>query len=166
MKIKFSLHALVTAIASLMAIAAFAGTDTILPDSDLGRLQGRWTARAGARREVRVILQIDGRKVDASINTPQGIRFRLRGELKLDESTSPRSLDWVKFSGADQQEFPDVLGIYKINRETFTICNGGLNGPRPKEFKSGEGLLSEVIVFERERIASVAKEKRTPQATR
>ncbi len=166
MNTKSSLLAFVSAIASLMSIAAFAGTETISPDSDLGRLQGRWTARAGARGEVRVVLQIDGHKVDASINTPQGIRFRLRGELKLDESTSPRSLDWVKFSGADQQEFPDVLGIYRINRETFTICNGALNGPRPKEFKSGEGLLSEVIAFERERIASAAKEKRIPQAAR
>jgi uncharacterized protein (TIGR03067 family) len=166
MKTKSLLLAFVSAIASLMSNVAFAGRETISPDSDLGRLQGRWTARAGARGDVRVVLQIDGRKVDASINTPQGIRFRLRGTLKLDESTTPRSLDWLKFSGADQQEFPDILGIYKINRETFTICNGGLNGPRPKEFKSGEGVLSEVIVFERERIASAAKEKRTPQAAR
>jgi uncharacterized protein (TIGR03067 family) len=166
MKTKPSLLALLSAIASLVSLAAVAGTETISPDSDLGRLQGRWTARAGARGEVRVVLQIDGHKVDTSINTPQGIRFRLRGELKLDESTSPRSLDWINFSGADQQEFPNVLGIYKINRETFTICNGGLNGPRPKEFKSGEGVLAEVIVFERERIASATKEKRTPQAVR
>jgi uncharacterized protein (TIGR03067 family) len=160
MKTKSSLFAFLAAIASLFSFASFAGTETISPNSDLGRLQGRWIARAGARGEVRVVLQIDGHKVDASIDTPQGIRFRLRGELKLDESTSPRSLDWVKFSGADQQEFPDVLGIYKIQRETFTIRNGGLSGPRPKEFKSGEGVLSEVIVFERERIASAAKDKR------
>jgi uncharacterized protein (TIGR03067 family) len=161
MKTKSSLLAFITAIASLISFAAFAGTETISPNSDLGRLQGRWNARADARGEVRVVLQIDGHKVDASINTPQGIRFRLRGELKVDESTSPRSLDWVKFSGADQQEFPDVLGIYKIHRDTFTIRNGELSGPRPKEFKSGEGVLCEVIVFERERIASAAKDKRT-----
>ncbi len=166
MNTKSSLLALATTIVGLAWFSAWAGTETVPPDSDLSRLQGRWTARAGARREVRVLLQIQGKKVDASISTPQGIRFQLRGELKLDESTTPRNLDWIKFSGADQQEFPDVPAIYKISRDTFTICNGGLNGPRPKEFKSGEGVLSEVIVFERERIASSAKEKRSAPTAR
>ena len=95
--------------------------------------------------------EIQGTQVDASIRTPQGIRFQVRGEVKLDETTSPRSLDWIKFSGADQQEFPDIPAIYKIDRDTFTVCNGGLGGRRPKEFTSGDGILAEVVVFERER---------------
>jgi uncharacterized protein (TIGR03067 family) len=136
--------------ASLALTTAIAGAEAIAPDSDLGRLQGRWTARAGAKHEVRVVLAVQGRRVDASIATPQGIRFQVHGEVKVDETTSPRQLDWVKFTGADQQDFPGIPGIYKLDRDTFTVCNGGLNGTRPTEFKAGDGLLAEVVVFKRE----------------
>jgi uncharacterized protein (TIGR03067 family) len=138
-------------------ISALAGTEAIPADTDLGRLQGRWTARAGARREVRVVLIIQSRRVDATIITPQGVRFQVQGEVRLDETTSPRSLDWVNFSGADQQEFPQIPAIYKLDRDTFTLCNGGMNGTRPKEFKPGDGALADVVVFERERSSSDAK---------
>jgi uncharacterized protein (TIGR03067 family) len=138
-------------------VTSFAGAEAISPDSDLGRLQGRWTARAGAKKEVRVVLAVQGRRVDAWVATPQGIRFVFHGEIQIDETTSPRRLDWVKFTGADQQEFPQIPGIYKVDRDTFTVCNGGLNGSRPTEFKSGEGLLAEVVVFKRE-VPSVASQ--------
>ena len=138
-------------------ISALAGTEAIPADTDLGRLQGRWTARAGARREVRVVLIIQSRRVDATIITPQGARFQVQGEVRIDETTSPRSLDWVNFTGADQQEFPQIPAIYKLDRDTFTLCNGGMNGTRPKEFKQGDGALADVVVFERDRSPSVAK---------
>ena len=77
--------------------------------------------------------------------------------MRLDETTSPRSLDWVNFSGADQQEFPQIPAIYKLDRDTFTLCNGGMNGTRPKEFKPGDGALADIVVFERERPPAVAK---------
>jgi uncharacterized protein (TIGR03067 family) len=138
-------------------ISALAGTEAVPADTDLGRLQGRWTARAGARREVKVFLTIQGRRVDATIKTPQGISFEVQGEVRLDETTSPRSLDWVNFSGADQQEFPQIPAIYKLDRDTFTLCNGGMNGTRPKEFKPGDGALADLVVFERERLSSDSK---------
>ncbi len=142
---------------TLSWISARAGSEAISPNTDLTRLQGRWTARAGARREVRVILSIQGRRVDATFKTPQGVSFEVQGEVRLDETTSPRSLDWVNFSGADQQEFPQIPAIYKLDGDIFTLCNGGMNGTRPKEFKPGEGALADVVVFERERPSSAAK---------
>ncbi len=157
MKAKIALPAFTVGIASVAWLSALAGPETTKSDTDLGRLQGRWIARAGAKREVRVVLQIQGKQVDASIRTPQGIRFQVRGELKIDETTSPRSLDWIKFSGADQQEFPDIPAIYKIDRDKFTVCNGGLGGRRPKEFAPGDGILAEVVVFEREQTAVAKK---------
>jgi uncharacterized protein (TIGR03067 family) len=144
-------------IATLGWISAFAGNEAIPADTDLGRLQGRWTARAGAHREFRVVLAIQGRRANATIKTPQGISFEVQGQVRLDETTSPRSLDWVNFSGADQQEFPQIPAIYKLDRDTFTLCNGGMNGTRPKEFKPGDGALADVVVFERERSSSDAK---------
>ncbi len=123
--------------------------EAFTPDSDLGRLQGRWTARAGAKREVRVIMSVVGRQVNVSIATPQGIRFKVRGEVQVDESTSPRQLDWIKFTGADQQVFPRIPAIYRLDRDTFIVCNGGLNGTRPTEFKPGDGMLADVVEFKR-----------------
>jgi uncharacterized protein (TIGR03067 family) len=156
MKKKSILLALVS-ITAFGWISALADTEAIPADTDLGRLQGRWTARAGARREVRVVLIIQSRRVDATIITPQGVRFQVQGEMRLDEKTSPRSLDWVNFTGADQQEFPQIPAIYKLDRDTFTLCNGGMNGTRPKEFKPGDGALADVVVFERDRSPSVAQ---------
>jgi uncharacterized protein (TIGR03067 family) len=138
---------LVAAAASL-PLCVMAGTDPS-DRGDLSRLQGRWAAQAGARRAIRVTLEIQGRRVEASFTTPQGVRFTFRGELRLDETSSPRQLDWVNFTGADQQDFAPIPAIYKIDRDMFTVCNGGLNGPRPKEFKAGEGALAEVVVFRR-----------------
>jgi uncharacterized protein (TIGR03067 family) len=138
--------------------------EAIAAASDLGRLQGCWTGRAGARKEIRVILTVRGRQVDVAISTPQGIRVQAQGLVKFDEATSPRQVDWINFTSADQQEFPLIPGIYKLDGNTFTVCNGGMNGSRPKEFKPGDGVLSEVVVFERERVATADKPK--PAATR
>jgi uncharacterized protein (TIGR03067 family) len=141
------------------SVLAHAGTETISPDSDLGRIQGKWTAKAGARRELRVALDIQGRRVEAVVTTKQGINLRAQGEVKIDESTSPRTVDWIKFNGPDQQELPAILGIYKFDRETFVVCTGGFNGDRPSEFKPGEGVLTEVVTFRRPPAPSGEKSK-------
>jgi uncharacterized protein (TIGR03067 family) len=144
-------------------ITTLAGSpEAIAAASDLGRLQGCWTGRAGARKEIRVILTVRGRQVDVAISTPQGIRAKAQGVVKFDETTSPRQVDWINFTSADQQEFPQIPGIYKLDGDTFTVCNGGMNGSRPKEFKPGDGVLSEVVVFQRERVASADKAKPAP----
>jgi uncharacterized protein (TIGR03067 family) len=161
MKAKMSI--LSVTIGALSLITAMGATDGP-GKSDLNRLQGKWTARAGARREVRVSLEIKGKQATASIKTPHGVRLLLEGEVKLDETTTPRRVDWIKFTGADQQEFPPILGIYSITGDRFTVCNGGLNWSRPSEFKAGEGILSEVVVFEREPKVAVNTGKSTPKA--
>jgi uncharacterized protein (TIGR03067 family) len=112
-----------------------------------------------------VVLEIKGSKATATIKTPHGARLLLTGEVKLDESTSPRRVDWSKFTGADQQDFPPLLGIYTLKGDRFTVCNGGLNRARPSEFKPGDGILAEVVVFEREQPAAVAKSQPTAKSS-
>jgi uncharacterized protein (TIGR03067 family) len=133
----------------LAGLHAQAAEKAGLPAGDLGRLQGRWKAMAGPRKEIRVVLEIKGRDVSVDIKTPKGLDFQAQGELNLDESTSPRRLDWRKFSGPDQQPLPDIAAVYKIEGDTFTVCNGGVHGSRPKDFKPGEGVLADVVVFQR-----------------
>ena len=167
MKTPFLILTSAMAAISLTWIPTLAGSpEAIATNSDLGRLQGRWTGRAGARKEIQVILTIQGRRVDAAISGPKGIRLQVQGEVKLDETTAPRKLDWINFTSADQQEFPQIPGIYKLDGDTFTVCNGGMNGSRPREFKPGDGVLSEVVVFQRERVASAATAKPAATTTR
>jgi uncharacterized protein (TIGR03067 family) len=118
-------------------------------DGDLGLLQGRWTAMAGARRQVRVVLEVKGQAVSVAITTPQGLEFTAEGELKLDEKTTPRSLNWYNFIGPGEQPLPEIAAVYIVEGDTFTVCNGGFHGARPKEFKPGESALADLVVFHR-----------------
>ena len=103
-------------------ITTLAGSpEAIAAASDLGRLQGCWRGRAGARKEIRVVLTVRGRQVDIAISTPQGIRAQAHGVVKFDETKSPRQVDWINFTSADQQEFPQIPGIYKLDGDTLTI---------------------------------------------
>ena len=133
----------------ISGLHAHATENVGFPAGDLARLQGRWKGMAGPRKEIRVVLEVKGRDVNVEIKTPKGLDFQAQGELSLDESTSPRSLDWRKFSGPDQQPLPDIAAVYKIEGDTFTVCNGGVHGSRPKDFKPGEGVLADVVVFQR-----------------
>ena len=57
---------------SLAWTNAITGAEAISPDSDLGRLQGHGRPERARKREVRVVLSVQGRRVVASIATPQG----------------------------------------------------------------------------------------------
>jgi len=139
----------VSVILVFLAVNAPAAEDAGCATGDLARVQGKWTAKVGVRHEIHVVMDIRGRDVSVEIKTPQGLDFQVQGEVKLDETTTPRSLDWKKFSGPDQQPLPDIAAVYKIDGDTFTVRNGGLLGRRPKEFKPGDGVLNDLVVFHR-----------------
>ncbi|APW60760.1 TIGR03067 domain-containing protein [Paludisphaera borealis] len=148
---------------ALMMVVAISGAtwavagETQSTAGDLAKLQGKWEGRAGDAKAIRVTLDVTGTNVNVLVHTPQGLKIRAKGSLKLDESTTPRSLDWVKFSCSDQQELPEIAGIYKVENDAFTICNGGFNGARPSDFKPGDGPLADVLVFRRPATATAGK---------
>jgi uncharacterized protein (TIGR03067 family) len=143
---------------STLALIAAIGTSNARLDAaetsvagDLARLQGRWLTRAGARHNIVVLLNVDGKKATVDITTPQGLKFHATGELRINESVAPRALDWVGFTGLDDQDLPDIPAIYEIADGTFKVCNGGPNSPRPSEFKPGENILAGIHVFQRDK---------------
>ncbi len=140
------IRALVLMVALEPVAVACAGESPV--EGDLARLQGRWVTRAGARRNIVVVLDVEGRSAKVDITTPQGLKFHATGELRINESVAPRALDWVGFSGLDSQDLPDIPAIYEISGETFKVCNGGPNSARPSEFKPGENILADIHVFE------------------
>ena len=99
--------------------------------------------------QVRVLLEVKGERVCVAISTPQGLDFQAEGELKLDERTTPRSLNWFNFIGPGEQPLPEIAAVYKVEGDTFTVCNGGFHGTRPKEFRPGEIALADVVIFRR-----------------
>jgi uncharacterized protein (TIGR03067 family) len=131
------------------ALAAPAADDA--PQGDLGKLQGKWTAMAGPNKDVPLTLEIKGNQATAIFTTPEGEKRTLKGEIRLDEKAKPKTLDWVKFKTSDGDELPDNLAIYELDGDSFKVCNGGRDNPRPTEFKeSGEAGFS-LLTFKRQK---------------
>ena len=134
-------------------------------EGDLARLQGRWTTHAGPRHNIVVVLDVQGRKANVGITTPQGLKFQVQGELRLNDRVKPRTLDWVNFTGLDEQDLPNIPAIYELEGQTFKVCNGGPNSARPTEFKPGESILADLHVFERVKTSGDADARTASIAT-
>lgn len=119
------------------------------PSGDLARLQGGWTVKAGPKRDIPVTLVIKGQDVVVDVESPLGLSIHAEGKIRIQESATPKTIDWVGFSIVDGQDFPEVLGLYELSDTTFTIVNGGPNNGRPHVFKKGDGALADVLTFTR-----------------
>ena len=120
------------------------------PAGDLGRMQGRWEASVGKRRDFSVILEVKGSEVAATISPKVGPKLKASGALQLDEAAKPRSLDWVDFATPDGVEVPRILSIYRLEGDRLILRSGGFNDVRPRSFEpGGEGVWTDVLVFRR-----------------
>src|SRR3954464_8159124 len=114
----------------LLVVTLFWGASPAV-DGDLARLQGRWQTKIGLRKATVVLIEIKGRSVAATISTPQGRKIQADGELKIDETTSPKALDWVKFTTIDGEEVPEMHAIYRLEDNRLFIRSGGFSDQRP-----------------------------------
>ncbi|HEV3167314.1 MAG TPA: sigma-70 family RNA polymerase sigma factor [Isosphaeraceae bacterium] len=111
------------------------------PQGDLARLQGTWLIAKIESRSVpgaAVQFDITGSTMTTLHEDPRtGVATPTRkSRIVLDETATPRTID---FTTQFEFESKTHLGIYKLNGDTLTICMGPLDGPRPTEFRSGEG---------------------------
>jgi uncharacterized protein (TIGR03067 family) len=113
--------------------------------TDLDRIQGDWVAvelvangdKASASDLAGLKLNVKGKEFSADV--PDG---QQQGTLKLDESTSPKSLKVTTQSG------DEVPGIYEITADTLRVCYA-VNGSRPAQFKSTDASGVTLITFKR-----------------
>jgi uncharacterized protein (TIGR03067 family) len=135
-------------------VAAALGASTIPaladePKGDLARLQGGWTARVGPDKNVAVTLVIKGNAAEIRGARPGGEEFKLKGEFKLDDKASPKTIDWGKFVSESNQDIPSTLAIYKLEGDSWTICDGGPGKERPARFEEGDEGRPRLVTWAR-----------------
>lgn len=130
---------------------------------DLAGLQGTWSASAGAKKKISLTLEIHGRDVTVVIKPPVGATIRATGEIRVDATTAPKTLDWVRFTGLDGQTLPEILGIYELTGDTFRVCTGGPDNPRPTAFEPGEGMLADVLTFTRQAATAPSADRQSAE---
>jgi uncharacterized protein (TIGR03067 family) len=72
-----------------------------------------------------------------------------KGTFTLDATKSPKQIDITLADGPAKGK--TVLGIYKIDGDTLTICNAGPGGKRPAEFKAPQKSGQTLAVWSREK---------------
>jgi uncharacterized protein (TIGR03067 family) len=77
------------------------------------------------------LIRGDGRREMASGLTNAGWK-----SYQLDESTTPKSIDIVGFTGKDGEKTKTYLGIYKLDGDMLTICYCEQGRTRPTKFES------------------------------
>jgi uncharacterized protein (TIGR03067 family) len=148
---------LVAALITVASAAAFAPSDAE-PSGDLAKIQGTWTTQAGPDHAIAVTLTIAGHHATVRLALPSGDTFQARGEVRLDETATPKAWDWVKFTGLDGQELPEIPAIYELDGDTLTVCNGGPANDRPTQFEAGESSLADLYRFHRQKGNSAPNE--------
>jgi uncharacterized protein (TIGR03067 family) len=122
--------------------------------SDLDRVQGTWTPTE---------IVDNGQKASADLLsnielTIKGNTFILdysagdyRGELTLNEKTTPRRIDVTLDDGTE------VAGIYEVTEDSLRICYAEPGWPRPTAFRSAPGSGHVLAVYKRQGRSAAVK---------
>jgi len=120
-----------------LILCGFTRTKADDKPKDDTRLQGTWKALDGPNKDRPIVVSFKDAKVEAKVTTENGNEIEVKGEYVLNDSASPKTVDFVKFKRSNGDEMPDNLGIYKLDGDSLIICTGGPGNARPTEFKGG-----------------------------
>jgi uncharacterized protein (TIGR03067 family) len=141
---------LVAAPASWIGAPVLSSDD--LQQDELKRHQGTWIvtssiyegqeAQAAVATSIKRI--VDG---DHVVWERDGKRFA-GSRIVVDPKSEPKAIDVIPDGGPNRGE--PVLGIYKLENGTLTICMAGPGRARPREWKAEKGSECTLRIFRRE----------------
>ena len=130
------------------------------PKGDLAKIQGKWKGMVGDEKNIPVTAVFKDNTVTVHV-TIQERELDLKGEIKLDETKSPKTWDWTKFKGPNGDEPEDNLAIYKFDGEDkIILCSGGPGNERPTKFEAGENGPPNLVEFTRVKEETKKDEKK------
>jgi uncharacterized protein (TIGR03067 family) len=136
---------------------------------DLDKLQGNWLMQSSERDGTKLTdnqvkefsRTIKGNFYTVTIENEQGVQD-LTGTYTLDPGKTPKTIDAMLTNGPMKGK--TMLGIYKLDGDTQTVCFAPVGQNRPTSFDSKQGTLS---VWKREKVKpdkEVSSAKRDAQA--
>jgi uncharacterized protein (TIGR03067 family) len=123
--------------------------DDPAPVGDLAKLQGNWKAMTGPNKDRPVTMELKGKTIAAKLTGEDGEVTSLKGELAVNDSAKPPTIDFTKFKNGQGEDVGDIQGIYRLEGDTLTICVGNPGGARPTEFKVEDNGGHRLLTFTR-----------------
>jgi uncharacterized protein (TIGR03067 family) len=121
-----------------LSLVPSARADDPAPKGDLAKLQGNWKTLIGPNKDRPITMEVKGKTIAAKITGEDGEMTSLKGELAVNDSAKPPTIDFTKFKNGQGDDVGDTLGIYRLEGDTLTLCVGNPSDARPTEFKAGE----------------------------
>ena len=120
------------------------------PQTDLHRLQGVWhIARFDSAGTAIPAAALNAAEIhvtgDRFLSTGMGQDYE--GRFVIEATRTPKHIDLTFTSGP--QNGTRNLGIYRLDRDRWTLCLSMQGGARPRKFAAnGDGIVLEVLVRE------------------
>jgi uncharacterized protein (TIGR03067 family) len=142
-------------VASLLLLCALIAADDAKDEkkTDRDRLRGTWTCVSMERngkpippesyKDGKLIMEGD------TFTYKKGDEVVTQGTRKLDPTQSPKAVDDTHTLGPFKGK--TYLGIYKLEGDTFTTCNGSAGRLRPIDFATRRGTNLLLVVYKREK---------------
>ena len=154
-------------LAVLVSLGAVStSSDDEVAKDEIRRHQGIWTvvssvhdgqaAPADVVRSIKRIVTDEHAVWERDGKRFAGTTFQVRPEKQ------PKAIDVIPDGGPNRGE--PVLGIYKLDGDTLTICMAGPGAPRPKDWTADKGSGCTLRVFKREPPGASRSQIKSPRS--
>jgi uncharacterized protein (TIGR03067 family) len=109
--------------------------------NELKRHQGTWIATSstydGQKAPEEVVRSIKRIVTDDHVVWERNGKRFAGSKIVLEPAKEPKAIDVIPDGGRNRGEA--ILGIYRLDQSTLTICMAAPGSPRPSEFKAEKG---------------------------
>lgn len=120
-----------------ISVLTLSGDDDPPAGADLAKMKGRWESSIAGAPGQKFTLEVDGDRATITFQGGKGAKSAIKGKFKVDESTTPKSLDLIDFISALNQPIATRKAIYELDGDVLRMSIGVPGGPRPTTFEAG-----------------------------